>query len=51
MKTKFFSTMSSQGLEREVNKFLAALESKNNEIIEVQFSTALFTYSALIIYK
>lgn len=51
MKTKVFSTWTTDGLEKEINDFLLVLENENIEIIEVQFSSTIFSYSAIIIYK
>lgn len=48
MKVRTFNCWSDKNLDDRVNQFLS---NENIEVLEIQFSTTIFTFNAMIIYK
>lgn len=48
MRVKTFYGWSETGLDRKVNEFL---ENSSAEIVDIKFSTPIFFFSAMVIYK
>jgi len=48
MRVKSFYAVNTQNLDSKVNNFLA---SNNIEVIDIKFSSSLFYFSSMIIFK
>ncbi|URZ88094.1 MULTISPECIES: sporulation protein Cse60 [Floricoccus] len=51
MRVKTFIGLSEKRLDRRINEFISGLEENNFEVINIKFSSNIYGYSAMIIYK